>query len=401
MRGGGTRLAPLPPIMTLAAEQGFPLKLSGKMVRTSAITAVGPYAGIEGTDQYDCKVSGLGKYVRESAVVGAAGKEPPRLRDMLKAQVAKVIEAGHLAAVYPPLDVNVGHWYQCYGKMLDFSAPGQTLSVLGEALPLLEKDQREELRAYLKKKRADYPPESVAVMPLNVGARREGWRIDADRPPKRDGRTLFDWQNSLGRADNVYVRNKLLRPEGLYALAAYSRSVEPMGRPEVQEATLKVLGPWFQHEDWATLGSLAWPGMYQWLGQIYALGGEMDANLAFTGLVGALRLAYQTDDAQSLPLLWGQFAHAAIRRYALGRYRDFLYQDKVILLPTDPSVTGEQWEAFCGAPARTRHTTNCWRRSTAGRTGWCSISATRAAMSGSSAPCSGRSPRMTCAAWRG
>ncbi len=272
VREGGKRLAPLPPILTIAREQGFPLRLSGKPVRTTVITALGPYAAIDGTDKYEYSVTGLGKYVRESSAVAEIAKEPQELRDRLKEEIAKIIKAGHLAAVFPPLDVNVGHWNQAYGKMADFSAPGQTLSVLGQALPLLDKDQREALRAYLKKERTDYPPESVAVTPLNVGARREGWRMDATPPRVQNGQTLFDWQDSVARGNNGYVKNHLLRPEGLYALAAYTRSVEPMGQAKAREAIQKVLGPYFKHQDWATLGCLAWPGTLQWLGQIYCAG---------------------------------------------------------------------------------------------------------------------------------
>jgi hypothetical protein len=353
VREGGERLAPLPLILTIAQEQGFPLRLSAKLVRTTVITALGPYAAIAGTEKYECRLTGLGKYVRESVVVGKAGKEPQELRVRLKEEIDKVIKAGHLAPVFPPLNGHSGQWYNVYGKILAFSVPGETLAVLGQALPLLDKDQREELRAYLKKERADYPPESVAVMPLNVGARQEGWRIDPDQQPKMGSQILFDGQDEVGRRGNVYLRNKLLRPEGLYALAAYNRCVEPMSPEQAREAVQKVLGPYFQHQDWATLGCLEWPGSSIWLGQIDGLNGEMDANFTFTGLVGALRLAYQANDTASLPLLWGQFARAAIRRYALGRYGDFLYQDKVILLPTDPAVTKAQWEAYCCSPAGT------------------------------------------------
>jgi hypothetical protein len=52
LRDGGTRFAPLPPMLALAREQGFPIDVSGQVVRASVLTAVGPYAGIEGAERY-------------------------------------------------------------------------------------------------------------------------------------------------------------------------------------------------------------------------------------------------------------------------------------------------------------------------------------------------------------
>lgn len=340
IRDGGQRLAPLPPVLSLAREQGFPLELSGKPVRSSVITAVGPYACLEGVDQYECRVTGLAKFVREASAPEDAAKEPGKIMALLTEEVAKITLAGHLTPWYPAhhmvrYDENLWNFGQ---GLVVFSTP-ETLAILGEALPFLDQNQQEEVRAYLKRERREYPPEFVAMTPMNVGARRDRSRLDEASPR--------DVQNLWMRYRNFHTSRHLIPPETLYALWVYARNVEPMTREQVQNALHQVLPPYLLRRDWATLGEFSWADG-SLFGERYGQGGELDANRMFTGLVGALRLATQVGDPERLPVLWGQFALTAMRRYAMGRYADFLYQDKIIFLPTDPAVTKEQWEAYCG-----------------------------------------------------
>ena len=287
---GGKRFAPLPPMMALALEQGFPLRLSGTVVRTSVTTAVGPYAGIEGTGKYECRVTGLGNYVRETPAVADVAKEPAELRGLLRDEIAKMLKAGHLAPWMPAPSAYAGMGMIGFGQTLDFSAPGQTLAILAQALPLLDKDQQAEVKAYLKRERDAYPPESVGMMPLDVGVRRERWRLDVGHPPQGWGKR--DWfshcQAEYNRL-NFYAKRRMARAEALYDLSLYARSVEPMTPDQIHSALRQVLSPYFLHQDWASLGCYLWSTSY-W-GEVYGQGGELDANNMFAGLIGALRLA--------------------------------------------------------------------------------------------------------------
>lgn len=345
VRPGGIRLAPLPPLLSIAREQGFPLKLSGAPVRSSVITALGPYAGIEGVDHYQCRVSGLGKYVQQSPVPVASVGEPRELNELLKQEIAKITQAGHLRPWLPCCDsLRANDLIQIYGQSIMVYSTPETLSMLCEALPFLSPAQQQDVKTYLKRERRDYPPEFVAVSPLDVGGHRERSRnaIDDD---------IFDqdqYHHNVLQYCGFHVSHHFIPPDTLYALSEYARTVEPMSRRQAQNAIRQVLPPYFLHQDWADMGDLFYSGSY-W-GAWYGQGGELDANTMFNGLVGALRLATQTGDRESLPVLWGQFALTSMRRYALGHYADFLYQDRILLLPTDPTLTKEQWAAYCCGP---------------------------------------------------
>lgn len=338
LRDGGMRFAPLPPMLALAKESGFPLSVSGNVARTSVLTAVGPYVGIEGTDEYTWRVSGLGKYVREVRTVGAQRREPMAVARLLRDEVEKVIGAGHLAPWKPP------HWIH---EMVWWN-PGETLFVLGETLPLLDENLRAEVLACMRKERAGYPPEeAVAVMRSDGGARRERYRTD------RDEKTA-----AVKVSRESYVINRLIPEQNLYYLSEFARHADA-GRetaedwPELRE----ILYPYLERQDWATLGRYRWKQTKGRDPPYVGLGGVIDANHRFAALVGALRLARSSGDRGGENLLWGCFARACLLRYAMGRYARYLHENRLVVLPTDPNLTREDWVSYCGERAA-----NLWGR---------------------------------------
>jgi len=345
LREGGTRLAPLPPMLALARKHGLAMELSGPVIRTSVLTAIGPYEGIEGVESYKVRLRGLGKYVRNVPAAGSEAKEPPELNRALREQISKVVSAGHLAPWYPAVNV-YGAGYRTYltlGGTLEWANPGQTLFLLGEALPLLEGQERQDLLGYLRSERNDYPPERTAVLPAEQGARRERWRLD-----RAEIEEILLEHNALVKQRNFYVANRLVPEENLYYLAEYARRTGLEPTAETWPNIRTVLYPYLRCQDWATLGWYRRPGSRaMWNGH----GGIIDANRHFAALVGALRLARWAGDKDSQPYLWGQFARAAILRYAMGRYADYLYDSRMIILPTDESMTLEQYLAYTGEQA--------------------------------------------------
>ncbi len=354
LRDGGRRFAPLPPILALARDQGFPIELSGPVTPTSVLTTIGPHAGIEGAEEYTCRVAGLGKYVLEHRVVGDAAKEPERLARMLGEEVAKVVQAGHLAPWYPAVNA-YGAGYRTYlflAGMLTWANPGETLYILGETLPLLDKATQGQLLAYLKKERADYPPEKIAVLRVEDGARRERWRLE----PAEINEILLE-HNQLVNTQNFYAVNRLIPEENLYYLAEFARHA---GSDDVARAWPELrasLYPYLARQDWASLGSYRRPGRNS---TFDGHGGVVDASHHFAALVGALRIARAAADAHGERLLWGQFAKAAILRYALGRYANYLHDNRLIVLPTDPGLTQEQYLDLCGEIATSGKVKGLW-----------------------------------------
>jgi len=328
VRDGGERFGPLPPMLALGLRSALPVKLSGTLKATSVQTAVGPYVGLEGANQYAWRVTGLGKYVTQGRTAAAKANEPPRLAEMLRAEIEKIIPAGHLAPWYPATnDYGAGYLvYWMHQSRLVWANPGENLFYLLEALPLLKPDQRGKLSAYLAQERANYPPERIAHTSIKDGARRERYRLE--------NQELLAQHDEKIKALNFYVVNGLIPEENLYYLAGYYQATGAADLAQQWPALQELLWPYLRRQDWATLGWYAWPVPYP---EFDGFGGVVDANHHLAALVGALRLARMVGDAQSEKLLWGQLARAAILRCALSRYAEYLVDSRLIELPDDPA----------------------------------------------------------------
>jgi len=340
IRDGGQKLAPLPPMVALALTQGFPMKLraagrKASLVESSVLTFFGPYCGVEGADSYSYAVSGLGKLVKGRPVTGKPVAADAHLVRALAKQIRRMLEAGHLAPWYCARNC-YGAGYRCYWRhqtRFVWSNPGETLYVLAQALPLLSEGLRQEVVAYMKKERAEYPPEEIAHTPVWKGARREWHRLD-------DVETFRLHQQRVGQL-NFHVVNKLIPEETLYYLADYYQAV---GAKELTQETWDelqaVLAPYLRRQDWATLGF--WPLRIPSGLCCNGWGGVHDANLHFAGLVGAVRLARMMGARQDD--YWGQLARAALWRYALGRYAHYLDQRKFYDVPKEPDWMARWFE---------------------------------------------------------
>jgi hypothetical protein len=334
LRSGGIRFAPLPPMLALAKQGGFPIQTSPEVLYTDVPTAIGPYAGIEGGDRYTYRVAGLSKYVKEHRVISDQTREPPYLAQKLREEVAKVIQAGHLAPWYPV--TNSFKYWDNQGT-LTWSNPGENLFLLGEALPLLDSPLQGDLLDYLRAERANYPPETTIFLKADEGARRERWRLDSEELTQ-----VIAQHNAKMNAISHYMTNHLIPEENLYYLAEYASYTTEIDAIAQQWPQLRqILYPYLYHQDWATLGWYQWPSgsinPQTLIGEFNGWGGVIDLNHHFAALIGALRLAYWSQDGEGLSLLWGQFARAAILRFAMERYADYLYNTRLIVLPTDPN----------------------------------------------------------------
>jgi len=322
VRPGGVRFAPLPPMLELARRTGLPVRVSPEPVPTDLPTYCGPYAGVEKAAQYEYRIAGMDRYALEYRTRGPRPGEPPssveQARLELLDEVDRMLAAGHLAPVNIPWKTawNWGAFHYSSVRHVYF-APGQVLATLASAQPWLDGPRRQKVLEYLKAERRAYPPESLAHLPSEQGARREPYRL-TEKFTKTETNKLRD--------QNFHIKTRTVPAEALYDLAAYYRLAgrEAMRQEkfELSAACQRTIDPWLAREDWATLGWYAWP-LEQRDPQYYASYGwnqVHEANRQIAAAIGLVRLATLAGDAarreQGLCVLSRWLAH----RYALAKY---------------------------------------------------------------------------------
>lgn len=334
IRGGGQRCAPVAPMLELARQEGFPIALSGAPTDSGLLTYCGPYVVMDKSESYTATIQGMGKYAWEAPSVAPApaARRPAgaaAVQAELAAEIDKVLAAGHLAPVNLPWKVAFGWGAFHFSSVRHlYSAPGQTLSTLARALPFLDADRQQRLRAYLEQERRSFPPEVLAHLPSDTGARREAWSLSP---------AFIKAETNKLRDQSFHVRTKTVPAQALYDLACYYAAVG-FGKMaedgfELGSAVKKSAGPWLQREEWATLGWRAWPldqrdpqyyGSYGWSQAV-------DANRLAVALVGLARLARASKDEALGGRAMAELARALAHRYAVGRYASWLYKQKDIL----------------------------------------------------------------------
>jgi hypothetical protein len=336
VRPGGQRCAPVPPMLELARQQGFPVSLPRPVVDSGLLAYCGPYAVIEKTDGYSAGIRGLGKYTWERARIkptSAAGAGATAVQAELNAEVDRILAAGHLAPVNLPWKVSYG-WGAFYFSSVRhlYSAPGQTLSVLARALPFLDAQRQQRVRVYLEAERTKFRPEQLAHLPADVGARREPWTVTE---------SFLKTETNKLRDQNFHVRTKTVPAQALYDLACYYAAVgfDKMAHDgfDLDAAVARTVEPWFQREDWATLGWRDWP-LGQRDPQYYASYGwnqPADVNRQAAALIGLARLARAAKNRQRESLAIMHLAKVLVHRYAAGEYAGWLYKQGGVL-PAPP-----------------------------------------------------------------
>jgi hypothetical protein len=110
-----------------------------------------------------------------------------------------------------------------------------------------------------------------------------------------------------------------------------------------------MLRPYLRRTDWASTGFLAWGSEYDgpWDAPIFhGRGSVMEVNLWFSALTGYIRLARGAGDREAEQLAWGLFGKAAALRFAMGRYKDYLYDSGLQEFPRHPDIWLRKHAAF-------------------------------------------------------
>jgi hypothetical protein len=309
--------APLPPMLAVALEQGFPIAVTPQARPGGRCCAIGPLVGVPEADHIRCQIAGLGKYVfppasgpgaAAAAPAAAGGSEAAPGREALLAELHAEVEK-ILAAPVPLRPwlalVNVpGSGFPDRGDVY-WANPGETLYLLADAAPLLKPDLRVRLLEYLRAFRKACPPQRMRSLSFTQGEPREASPMDK--------KLLEKWEK----------KNLAYRVQGpptvwaLYGLARYYQAVGEKPDADTMAACNAVVAAALEHRDWATL--------YWRRGHSPEYNAVHAVNQLFAGFVGYIRLARLAGETKAEALGWGLLARLAVLRHAMGKYTQFQY----------------------------------------------------------------------------
>ncbi len=318
---GGQRVAPLPPMLALAAKQGFgsgesPAKLdfSGSVVYAGTPTLFGPCAVIEGVSGYTWTLEGLKRYACQTRKEGAAVDEAQAYQKKVAAEVGKIVEAAPLA---PWVFYDDSFADDMNRRTLYWGDAGENVYFLAEMTDLLSGGEKETLVKYLADYQQKFPPEQYGRILPTIGARREFYYLE-----KSFLEVPLPEEERLEKGPSLY---------SLYGLSRYCSQTGAKLEAARWEKCHGLFGEFLEGRDWATLFWFQGGGGHG--------PGVAACNQNFAGLVGLIRLARQAGDASVEKLAFGQLANAATLRYGMGKYRQWLYETGAVTMPFDP-----QWQ---------------------------------------------------------
>jgi len=289
--------SPLPPAVVMAAEAGWPVRISEKRVDAGLLDLYGPLAGVQGVDSYTVTYPSLAEFV-ETEKVAEPESPSPELAKKLTEHVAEMVTAGHLAPLHGPTGKRIEPPYFFYN-------PGELVYVLSQCLPYLQGDARSDVLAYLRKEMADYPPLGSSMMPMDKGARREHFMITPEIPAR---------QTFAAQAD---YHNHWIAPENLHALYTYARQTGDWDYVKAHWPDVRRVARQFQTvADWPTQFYI-WP--INTGENPLGTGSIADMNNHFTGLIAYARLCRRfgmPDEAA-----WASYmaSRVATARIGMGR----------------------------------------------------------------------------------
>lgn len=311
--------APLPPMLAIAYQYGFPVTVSKPLVETGYFTELGPLMGVENTDSYQVTIKGLGKYVTEIRLI-LNHSTTDHLASELQSQVSTIIQKGHLS---PALVVSnepggLGGGSKERGHMYWYN-PGDTYYFLSEYLPFLSDQGQAELMDYLTMERTNYPPETLKSLSFSEGMRRT-------HSPYLTNTLDYWW----------YDRYIHFRTHGdpriwnLYGLSKYYEALGAAPTQAVINQATHIINQEMAYRDWATLywQFPHWP----------EYNAVHSVNQLFAGLIGYIRLARLANDQVAQDLGWGLFARMSALRFSLGKYTQFEYDTDQFII--DPDICG-------------------------------------------------------------
>jgi hypothetical protein len=334
----GRKIAPLPPILAAAWRYRLPLSFSAPVVDLNHIEYAGPYAGIADMDQYTWEATGLLKYIREAIQVQELPSSTAPLRQALTAEIQKMLQAGHLRPGYFSgglLDSGgMGAW--------DFwTNPGELVNTLSLASPLLDDAKmRSDLREYLAREIAAYPPWRIGHIGYGQGRGRELY----DLPPE-------ELNGTVGRPTVSVTRDPKGPPsfDSLYAMWNYGQAT---GNWELVRKSFGDMESLFRQHlrnyDWSVMGVTAVMPIYPTpFGQRC---GIHTCNTVLAGLIGYYRLAERFGQPQDRDLAAYLAVKQLIYRFTLAKFQQVMQDGGAFVPVRDLSVRGDQFSRLSVLP---------------------------------------------------
>ncbi|MCY2954453.1 MAG: hypothetical protein NTU53_21190 [Planctomycetota bacterium] len=335
----GRKIAPLPPVLAAAWRYKLPMSFSGPVVDRKHIENAGPYAGIADVDQYTWEAPGLLKYIRESIQVGELpqGGTAAPLRQTLTAEIQKMLQAGHLRPGYFAgglLDSGgMGAW--------DFwTNPGELVSTLSQASPLLDPQVRASLREYLAQEIAAYPPWRIGHIGYGQGHGRELY----DVPPE-------ELNGTVGRPTVSVTRDPKGPPsfDSLYAMWSYGQATGDWDTVRKGYTEMDTLfRQHLRNYDWSVMGVTSVMPIYPTpFGQNC---GIHTCNTVLAGLIGYYRLAERFGHPQDRDLAAYLAVKQLIYRFTLAKFQQVMQDGGAFVPVRDLSVRGDSFSRLSVLP---------------------------------------------------
>ncbi|PIR43799.1 hypothetical protein COV24_00985 [candidate division WWE3 bacterium CG10_big_fil_rev_8_21_14_0_10_32_10] len=200
---GENYYAPVPPVLTLAADEGLPIQFNlpqgAQIVDTDTPISIGPYKTVEGlpvitdgqgnkTVSYSYTIQGLSKYANAKRIITDTGSGASTyLQTTLKNETKAIIDAGHLAPWWPKF----GKESKVWDEMPTWSQTWETPYYLGQVMDVVPSGMSASLNNYIDGEITSYPPESyvrtvswlnaIQTLPYSVGTRRESGYIEVNQ----------------------------------------------------------------------------------------------------------------------------------------------------------------------------------------------------------------------------
>lgn len=314
IKSGGTRLAPLPPMLSLARDS-LPIAFSGTVVDGGLSGEFGPSQGIEGVQSYTWSMSGLREYTDSRRVLQNGGV-PEELTSRLNAEVQKVVASGHYT---PWIFLDAVPVHRSRGDLYWDNPADGILHLVEVAEALEDPGLKSALINYITTERNAYPPETVYALSVTQGEMRGPFSY-------YDDGVRYAWNPNATQGDTKqYV---FLKDVPLYSFYALSRYYDLTGSalPALtwQKAN-ETLNRDMSEQDWATS---YWFANYE----DRRIATE-NANRHLAGMIGYIRLAQLQGDTASENLARSLLLKAVVTRVGMARYPRYLGITGLIQVP--------------------------------------------------------------------
>lgn len=314
---GGTRLAPLPPMLAVAREV-LPITFSGAVVDQGLNTEFGPLQGIEEVQSYTWSMSGLREYT-DNARKLQNGDVPAELTDRLNAEVQKVVAAGHYA---PWIFLDAVPNHRSRGDVYWANPADGLLHLIEVADAVSDLWLKAALVNMIRSERAAFPPETVYNLSITQGKLRGPFSA-------MDSTIQYYW-NPNG-TDNGTRQDAFLKDVPLYSFYALARYYDLTGESipvTTWQKAQETLDRDMREQDWAT--------GYWFAGYQDRSMAVENANRHFAGLVGYIRLAQRVGNTASEDLGRSLLLKAAVMRAGMGHYPRYLGATQLVQLSGAP-----------------------------------------------------------------